>query len=48
MVTKKLQHYLTDHEVTIITSFLLGEVVYSRDDTRQISKWALELMGYNI
>jgi hypothetical protein len=45
IANKKLQHYFTDHEVTIATSFPLGEVIRSRDDTRQIFKWALELMG---
>jgi hypothetical protein len=48
MATKKLQHYLTNHEVTVVTSFPLGEVVHSRDATGRISKWALELMGYDI
>jgi hypothetical protein len=48
MVTKKLQHYFTDHEVTVVTSFPLGEVVHSCDATRRISKWVLELMGYDI
>jgi acetylornithine deacetylase/succinyl-diaminopimelate desuccinylase-like protein len=43
---KKLQHCFTDHEVTVITLFPLGEVVRSRDATRCISKWALELLGY--
>jgi hypothetical protein len=36
MVTKKLQHYFTDHEVTVVTSFPLGEVVHSRDATGRI------------
>jgi hypothetical protein len=48
MATKKLQHYFTDHEVIIVTSFPLGEVVCSRDAMGRISKWALELMGYDI
>jgi hypothetical protein len=48
MATKKLQHYFTDHEVTVITSFPLDEVVHSRDATGHISKRALELMGYDI
>jgi hypothetical protein len=48
MATKKLQHYFTDHEVTIITSFPLGEVVRSRDAIGRTSKWALELMVYDI
>ncbi|XP_025791883.1 uncharacterized protein LOC112873070 [Panicum hallii] len=38
MPTKKLQHYFTDHEDTVITSFPLGEVVHSRDATGRISK----------
>jgi hypothetical protein len=48
MATKKLQHYFTYHEVTVITSFPLGEVVRSHDATGHISKWALKLMGYDI
>jgi hypothetical protein len=39
MVTKKLQHYFTNHEVTIVTSFPLGEVIHSHDATGRISKW---------
>jgi hypothetical protein len=48
MATKKLQHCFTDHKVTVDTSFPLGEVVHNHDTTRWISKWALELMGYDI
>jgi hypothetical protein len=48
MKIKKLQHYFIDHEVTIIISFPLGEVIHSRDATGCISKWALKLMGYDI
>jgi hypothetical protein len=48
MATKKLQHYFTDHEVTIVTSFPLGDIVHSHDATGRISKWAVKLMGYDI
>jgi hypothetical protein len=48
MATKKLQHYFTDREVIVVTSFPLGEVIHSHDATGWISKWALELMGYDI
>ena len=48
MVTQKLLHYFTDHEVTVITSHPLGDIIRNRDATRRISKWALELMGHNI
>ena len=48
MVTQKLLHYFTDHEVKVITSFPLGDIVRNRDATGRISKWALKLMGHDI
>ena len=32
----------------VVTSFPLGEVVRNRDAVGRISKWAVELMGYDI
>ena len=46
--TQKLLHYLTDHEVTVITSYLLGDIVRNRDAAGRISKWELKLMGHDI
>ena len=48
MATKKLQYYFTEHEVSVVTLFPLGEVVHNRDAVGWISKWAVELMGYDI
>ena len=48
MTAKKLQHYFTEHEVSVITSFPLGEVVCNSDAVGRISKWAVELMGYDV
>jgi hypothetical protein len=48
MATKKLQHYFTDHKVTVFTSFPLGRVIRSCDAMGHITKSALELMGYDI
>ena len=48
MAAKKLQHYFTEHEVSVITSFPLGEVVRNRDAVGRISKWAVKLMGYDV
>ena len=48
MAIRKLLHYFTDHEVVVVTSYLLGDIVHNRDAVRWISKWALELMGHDI
>ena len=48
MVTRKLLHYFTDHEVVVVTSYMLGDIVRNRDTVGWISMWALELMGHDI
>ena len=48
MVTQKLLHYFADHEVSVVTSYLLGYIIRNRDAVGRISKWALELMGHDI
>ena len=48
MATQKLLHYFTDHEVLVVTSYPLGDIVSNRDIVGWISKWALKLMGHNI
>ena len=48
MVTRKLLHYFTNHEVAVVTSYPLGDIVRNHDAAGRISKWALELMGHDI
>ena len=48
MVTQKLLHYFTDHEVVVVTSYPLGDIVHNHDAVGQISMWALKLMGHDI
>ena len=48
MVTRKLLHYFTNHEVAVVSSYPLGDIIRNRDAARRISKWALELMGHDI
>ena len=48
MVTQKLLHYFTGHEVMVVMSYLLGDIIRNRNAAGQISKWALELMGHDI
>ena len=48
MVTRKLLHYFTDHEVVVVTSYPLGDIIRNHDTAGWISKWTLELMGHDI
>ena len=48
MATRKLLHYFTNHEVSVVSSYALGDIIRNRDTTGRISKWALELMGHDI
>ena len=48
MAARKPLHYFTDHEVTVITSYPLGDIIRNHDAVGQISKWALKLMGHDI
>ena len=46
LITKrKLCHYFDSHQVTIVSSFPLGDVIQNLEATGRIAKWALELMG---
>ena len=48
MATRKLLHYFTDHEVAVITSYPLGDIIRNRDTAGRISKWALKFMGHDM
>ena len=48
MAAKKLQHYFTKHKVSVVTSFPLREVVRNHDAVGRISKWTIELIGYDV
>ena len=48
IATRKLLHYFTDHEVAVITSYPLRDIIRNRDTAGRISKWALKFMGHDI
>ena len=48
MATRNLLHYFTDHKVSVVTSYPLGDIVRNRDAAGRISKWALKLMSHDI
>jgi hypothetical protein len=43
-----LRHYFKGHRITVITDFPLGDILYNRDATGRISKWAVELGALNV
>ena len=48
MASRKLLHFFTDHEVAVVTSYLLEDIMHNHDAVGWISKWALKLMGHDI
>jgi hypothetical protein len=46
MSTRKLQHYFEAHNIRVLTNQSLNGIFDSRDNSGQISKWAMELSKY--
>jgi hypothetical protein len=45
---RKLRHYFESHQVIVVSSFPLGEIIQCREALGRIAKWAVEIMGETI
>jgi hypothetical protein len=46
MSSRKLRHYFEAHTIKALTNQPLNDIFGSRDSSRRISKWAMELLDY--
>jgi hypothetical protein len=46
--SRKLRHYFDEYKITVITDFLLADILHNQDATGCISKWAVELETLSI
>jgi hypothetical protein len=45
---RKLRHYFQEYSITLVTDYLLGDILRNQDATGRISKWSVELGALNI
>jgi hypothetical protein len=48
ITSRKLRHYFQEYSISVVTDYPLGDILWNQDDTRRISKWAVELGTLNI
>jgi hypothetical protein len=48
ITSRKLRHYFRQYSITVVTDYLLGDILRNQDASGRISKWAVELGALNI
>jgi ribonuclease HI len=48
ITSRKLRHYFDEYKITVITDFLLADILHNQDATGHISKWVVELGALSI
>lgn len=45
---RELRHYFKAHQVTVVTSYPLGQILRNREGTGRVVKWAIELSEFDL
>ena len=48
MAARKLRHYFQEHEITVVSSAPVGEIIRNREATGRVAKWAIEMAAHSI
>jgi hypothetical protein len=48
ITSRKLRHYFQEYSISVVTDYLLGDILRNQDATGRISKWAVELGAFTI
>ena len=48
MTMKKVAHYFSDHDITVVSDAPLSEILHNRDATGWVAKWAIELLPLDV
>ena len=48
ITSRKLRHYFQSHNVKVVSSFPLGDILHNRDANSRVVKWSVELGALSI
>lgn len=48
MASRKLRHYFLSHDITVPSTYPIGEVLSNKEIAGRIAKWAMELLPFDL